>query len=137
MNNKIPSKWPFGKFDEKSIVPPIYYEWKTDKKRENIYKNKNTTERKIRRDPNHPRWNIRYSLLTWWNIRIKLIGSDPEGRRIIVVRPGDGEPIYIRIGKTVELFRAGKKMTWDDDIDQTPITAENQRLRGKRPFHAG
>lgn len=130
----LPSKWPFAKENAESLIPPVYYEWKTDKHHEN---RQHVSKRKLRRDPNHPRWNFRYSLLTWWQIRIKLIGTDPQGRRIIVIRPGDGEPIYIRIGTTVELFRAGKKMTWDEDVDETPITAENQRLKGRKRYYAG
>lgn len=130
-----PSKWPFQEDVNKGIVPPLNYEWKTDKKRDKALQG--TTARKARRNPNHPRWNFRHSLLTWWQIRIKLIGTDPEGRRIIVIRPGNGEPIYIRIGNRVELFRAGKKMTWDEDVDETPITAENQRLKGRTRYFAG
>jgi len=133
----LPKAWPFGQKTHDGIEPPIYYEWKTDKKMQETTSKKGTTARKIRRNPNHPRWNFRHSLLTWWQIRIKLIGTDPEGRRIIVIRPGDGEPIYIRIGNRVELFRAGKKMTWDTDADETPITAENQRLYGKKRYYAG
>jgi hypothetical protein len=129
----LPSKWPFGEKEYKGVQPPIYYEWKTDKKFEGVKR----TKRQIRRDPNHPRWNFQHSLLTWWQIRIKLIGTDADGRRIIVIRPGNGEPIYIRIGNKVELFRAGKKMTWDEDVDETPITAENQRLKGKKRYYAG
>jgi hypothetical protein len=130
-----PKNWPFQEDAKDGVIPPIYYEWKTEKRKAKDATG--TTARKIRRDPNHPRWNFHHSLLTWWQVRIKLIGTDPEGRRIIVIRPGNGEPIYIRIGSKVELFRAGKKMTWDEDVDETPITAENQRLKGRKRYYAG
>lgn len=123
---QTPKSWPFGEGTDKGIEPPIYHEWRTEKAKADGYQG--STKRRIRRNPNHPRWNFRYSLLTWWQVRIKLLGTDPQGRRIIIIRPGDGEPIYIRIGNKVELFRNGKKMNWDDDVSEEPVTSDQRDL---------
>ncbi len=73
--------------------------------------------RKIERDPNHPRWFERHAKLVWWSISIRLLGSDPEGRQHIIITKGASEPVYLRFGRTIEIFRAGKKINWEVDSE--------------------
>lgn len=67
-------------------------------------------KRNMYRDPNHPTWDHAYSLLKWWTIKIRLIGSDPEGRQIVAITKGVGEPIYLRFGHTIDIYRNGEKI---------------------------
>lgn len=66
------------------------------------------------RDPNKPKWRDSLGVLTWFTIRVSLVGTDSEGRQIISIRKGRSEPIWIRFGRTsIELFKGGKKIEWE------------------------
>lgn len=106
---QLPTKFPWESMEDWTTPRMTKKKWvKADTVREET-----KAKRRDERDPNHPRWIARYSLLTWWGIRITLVGSDPEGRQVISIRKGQSEPIYIRVGTKIELFRAGKKIVWD------------------------
>jgi hypothetical protein len=66
--------------------------------------------RRIERDPNHPRWSPRYAQVSWWGVKIRLLGTDPEGRQNISITKGLAEPVYVRVGSSLEVFKAGKKL---------------------------
>lgn len=69
--------------------------------------------RKFEYDPNVIRWNSKAKVLTWNNVKVSIIATDNEGRQIISVRKGAGEPIWLRFSQTqTEVRRAGKKATW-------------------------
>ena len=70
-------------------------------------------DRRHERDPNSPKWKPSLGVLTWFTIRVSLIGTDSEGRQIISIRKGRSEPIWIRFSRTdIELFKGGKRITW-------------------------
>ena len=99
-------------FDPTGWEKPVYHKekkWVAPEMRRDEAKSR----RRLERDPNHPTFKQRYGLLQWMGIRVTLIGTDPEGRSVISIRKGASEPIYIRFGTNqIELFRAGKKITW-------------------------
>lgn len=98
-----PTGWIKHSWHRKKWVPP-------ELRREDAW-----TKRKLERDPNHPRFSQRYGRLVWHDIKINIIGTDPEGRRVLSIRKGNGEPIYIRATTNrIELYRAGRKVDWDN-----------------------
>ena len=102
-----PRSWPFkeawenlkgSSYHKKGWVPP-------DKRRDD-----NKAKRRLERDPNHAQWESRYGLLRWWRIKIQLLGTDSAGSQIVVVRLGDGEPIYLKFGNTITVYKEGREL---------------------------
>ena len=105
--NEKPRNYPFrdawkqlkgSSYHKKTWVP-------LDKRRDD-----NKAKRRLERDPNHPQWESRFGLLRWWRIKIQLLGTDPGGNQMVCIRLGEGEPIYLRFGKTITVYKDGREL---------------------------
>lgn len=107
-----PHKYPFGE-SWRELKGASYHRnvWVLPKNR----REDTAARRRLERDPNHAMWEPRYALLRWWRIKIHLIGSDNEGRQIISIRQGQGEPIFLRVGRRVEVFVEGRRIWPKED----------------------
>lgn len=106
-----PSKFPWANWQ--GLRGSSYHRTKwvpADKRRDD-----DKSRRRLERDPNHAQWEPRYGTLRWWRLSVRLLGSDTEGRQYVMIRQGQGEPIYLRFGRTITIVRAGKQVEFEEE----------------------